>query len=716
MIQRLLSAVRGRVFAVGNRTVVIYGNFTGTLNMGDQIDESRKQLERERLLEKVERLAAEPLQDQARGLPIHPRLQYCAAGLVAGSPEASNGGGELPADVTITQVFEQQEEKLLVLGEDGSGKTRALRELTLSLVEAARNDIRLPVPLILNLASWGRKHERLVDWLVDELSQTGAYDQNRDRAGAWVTQELFLPLLLGLDEVDSEKRADCVRAINEFHMARKWVREMAVACRTDDYEAVLPTRLDLRGAVMLCPLTRQQIEEYLADRQLAVLRDAIAADSILREMAESPLTLGFMVAEYEDGGELTLLQAGSADERRARLAEAYVESRLKAADADARYPAARVRNWLGWIARNLQAHGERSFYLDRLQPTWLPTAAALRWYVVVDRLGTALLVACLFGLLFGLHFAVSSLPELTWIGALVGALVGGLLGGQADPAMGTKRGPGAVLWGAATAVVAVGTTTALVAALAGRLNLVGLALVVGALVSALAGFLAGGPGLRPRFIALLGPLGWSPALAVRHAVGGLVIGGVLGGLLGVAGVLTGTIRFQGGQEADLFMSASIAVGLTALLFGLVLALGFGLAGGLIAGLVEKESVPNQAVRRSVRRAALVFGWGGGLAGLLFFVLLVLIGGSPRPADNVPFAAQAALLIGPIVGVVAALAFGGYACLSHLALRLVLWRSGVVPFDCVRLMEHAKRCELVSRVGGGYEFRPGLLEYFGKVSR
>src|SRR5437867_12383681 len=111
IVQRLLSAVRGRVFAAGNRTVVIYGNFTGTLTMGDQIDESRKQLERERLLERVQRLAAEPLDDQARGQPIQPRFQYCAAELVAGAADGVRS--ELPADVTIAQVFEEQEERLL---------------------------------------------------------------------------------------------------------------------------------------------------------------------------------------------------------------------------------------------------------------------------------------------------------------------------------------------------------------------------------------------------------------------------------------------------------------------------------------------------------------------------------------------------------------------------------------------------------------------------
>ena len=70
----------------------------------------------------------------------------------------------------------------------------------------------------------------------------------------------------------------------------------------------------------------------------------------------------------------------------------------------------------------------------------------------------------------------------------------------------------------------------------------------------------------------------------------------------------------------------------------------------------------------------------------------------------------------IVGLVAALGFGGYACLSHFALRLVLARAGALPFDCVRFLEYAKHQELLVRVGGGYAFKPGLRDYFAETSR
>ena len=45
-------------------------------------------------------------------------------------------------------------------------------------------------------------------------------------------------------------------------------------------------------------------------------------------------------------------------------------------------------------------------------------------------------------------------------------------------------------------------------------------------------------------------------------------------------------------------------------------------------------------------------------------------------------------MGAPAGLAAGLAYGGYACLSHAALRLVLWRTGALPLNCVRFLDYA----------------------------
>jgi hypothetical protein len=697
---------------LGQRIVNVYGNFFGTINMGDQLVESRAPAERKRLLQAIRELVEIPLRDQLAGPPLAIPLQSCPSAVSGRSPEEGTASTSLPPGTLVGEVFRDERQKLLILGEGGSGKKTALRLLALELVARAEADETVPIPLILGLGSWDGRNARLADWLVRELSRPGPYELSAKRANWWIEQEKVLPLLWGLDTVELSRRAECLDEMNRYRESRDVTRDMAVTCRDDDYEALSPRRLSLRGAIRLLPLTPQQVDEHLAALGLDALRADVSADPTLGTLAGSPVALSFLASRYRDraGGHAPPSGDAGTEARVQRVVEDYVTSRLDDRDPNASCTREQITRWLGWIAVSL-SRGERTFYLDRLQPDWLPSRSARVTYAIADRASAALLVGCLFGLLFGLHFGL----ELVLVGAPAGALVGGLLGGR-DP---TSDNPvarafvgrvlsGLFIAGTASAIIT-GLTIGSFAMASG---------VLGALAGALGAGLAGGPGVRPRAIVLKGPVDWSLALALRHAAGGFVIGSSLGALVGFLGLRLGRVELRTAaadrlDETGLTLLAAVLVGV---LFGLIAALGFGMLGGLTAGIVEEQRRPNQAIRRSGRRALQVAA--GVVLGTVPLVtaVLTLVGGSPRLLDNVGFAAQASLLIGPILGIVAALAFGGYAVLSHATLRLVLWRCGVAPLAYVSFLEEAKRCELLSRVGGGYEFRPALLEYFARRYR
>jgi hypothetical protein len=66
-------------------------------------------------------------------------------------------------------------------------------------------------------------------------------------------------------------------------------------------------------------------------------------------------------------------------------------------------------------------------------------------------------------------------------------------------------------------------------------------------------------------------------------------------------------------------------------------------------------------------------------------------------------------------VISALSFGGYACLSHLALRLVLSRNGSLPFRLVPFLDYCAERIFLRKVGGGYIFVHRLLmEHFASL--
>ncbi len=164
----------------------------------------------------------------------------------------------------------------------------------------------------------------LPDWLVDELSAKYQIPQKMGRR--WLKSSRLLPLLDGLDELPSPRRAACVQAINTF-VHEEAPMGMAVCCRLREYTE-LSVRLQLNAAVRLLPLTDAQVQAYLAaggDR-LAAVRAAVQRDSALRIDARSPLLLSLMVRAYQDMTTADVMAESSATMalRRKQLMDAYV--------------------------------------------------------------------------------------------------------------------------------------------------------------------------------------------------------------------------------------------------------------------------------------------------------------------------------------------------------------------------------------------------------
>jgi hypothetical protein len=166
------------------------------------------------------------------------------------------------------------------------------------------------------------------------------------------------------------------------------------------------------------------------------------------------------------------------------------------------------------------------------------------------------------------------------------------------------------------------------------------------------------------------------------------------GLLGAVGaalfVVTAASRMGYGVGPALYaillgMVVGAVLGLPAAMIG-------GLIGGLEGGDVGTTTRPNQGIRRSGKVAALV---GGGFA-----VLLVLISTAAGPL--------LALALAFALGLPLALAYGGYAVLSHLALRLILWRQGAMPWNYALFLDTAAERVFLRKVGGGYIFIHRLL--------
>ena len=97
---------------------------------------------------------------------------------------------------SITQIFHDVSEKLLVLGAPGSGKTILLLELANALLQEARDDKTKSVPVVLNLSSWSFGRRSLFDWLSDELKRN--YGVDKRLANDLIGSDSIIYLLDGL--------------------------------------------------------------------------------------------------------------------------------------------------------------------------------------------------------------------------------------------------------------------------------------------------------------------------------------------------------------------------------------------------------------------------------------------------------------------------------------------------------------------------------------
>ncbi len=507
----------------------------------------------------------------------------------------------------------------------GAGKTTLLLELAQHLLDRAAQDPEHPIPVVFPLSSWVSRRRPLADWLVDALHEQ--YDIPRNLGQEWIETDQILPLLDGLDEVAQEHHAACVEAINTFRQDHGLL-PLVVCSRMGDYET-LGMRLRLQGALRVRPLTRAQVDSYLAQvgAPLTPVRQALQEDPMLWELLDTPLMLTIVTLAYAGQPAEALRTRGTLVERRQSLFSTYVARMFQRRSAIVPYTRQQTEHWLAWLAWQMTQHDQTVFYLEHMQPDWLPNR--VRW---IPTKGSRLVSGLFFGLFGGLFFTQGPwLLSRLLVGLFVGLLVG----------------------------------------LSPRLNL--------------------------DHIISIGTLRWSWSTIqsqLRRILGTGLFGGLLFGLFG------GLFFGQGlGLFGKLLIGLLIGLGIW-----LLAGLHIGLMEGLAGGEIDMKTVPNQGIRRSAWNAllaGLLFGLGIGLVNALITRLSIGLVVELRPFGG--------LVMALFFGLSGGLHYGGFACLQHLMLRLVLVRHDYAPWHYVAFLDYAAERIFLRKVGGGYIFIHRLLQ-------
>lgn len=308
-----------------------------------------------------------------------------------------------PPGTPILDIYKEAEDGLLILGKPGAGKSTLLYDLALALVTRAERDPGQPLPILVALASWAVKRLPLEQWLAEELVLR--YQIPRDLAVGWLQADQLLPLLDGLDEVAEEARSACIEAINAYRQQHPL--PLVVCSRREEYFTQL-RQLQLQGAIEVQPLTKAQIQHYLAagKRSLEAVRIVLDHNPTLQELLTTPLLLSVVILAYQGKTKNDLPQLGTAEAQQHQIFASYIQRMLERPVARGRFTQEQTRRWLTWLAQQMQQRQLTEFYLERLQLNWLPTLQAQKRFPWLNRLLVALLAGLLGGLLSGLFFGL----------------------------------------------------------------------------------------------------------------------------------------------------------------------------------------------------------------------------------------------------------------------------------------------------------------------
>ena len=596
----------------------------------------------------------------------------------------------------LSRLFAAAGGSMLILGAPGSGKTITLLQLLEELLNKARIDGDAPIPLLFNLSSFRNYVQEneadLTGWVAEQAYKQ--YRLKRETTREQLVAGRAITLLLdGLDEVPLAERKTCVAAINKF--VETYPSDLVVCSRISDYQE-LDEQLALNHALVLQPLSNGQIDTAIDQQpepERSQMLAQIQADWQLREALRSPLMLSrypqaFPALDTSDWSANDTVEA-----RRQFLFAAFVDAVLTQSASNT-MPSGEEETFksqnkgrLTFLAGRIQDTGTTLFYVEDLQPQWLPEKMLHRFRGIYG---------LILGLLFGLCFAL-----VFWSSLGLSAGLASVLAMPAATVLTTRiRRPlmqsivGAVVYWLIFELLGELIFVLLTRQDFGKFD--GLIIGLGAIISAGIASQAIDIQLREKVKIIRPPL---PRLFAQFKRG--ILYGLLGGL--VIGLLSGV--FDSIDEPFILtLRRGLIGGLIGLFVGPLICL---ILSFLNTPSVDDRPDPGQGVDFSIRNAVALTALFG-----LIFVLPVWYFELSTGSGNLD---NTHLLLANILPL-SFTWFGGLAWIQHIALRIMFASNDWLPLHLIAWLDDMAVLGLLRRVGGGYIFiHRSLLEYFAALA-
>jgi len=228
----------------------------------------------------------------------------------------------------------------------------------------------LPIPVLLNLATWRSEFASFDEWLRRILpNELGASKALAEK----IRDQIPLILLLdGFDEVLEQDRNSCLEALGQYGI--KPEHQFALTTRIEEYAAAKDAAV--YGQVEIAPLTAQQIEMSLTayaglTPEAKPLLNAIQKDPLLKQSLENPFYLNTAQLLFASGKNWSEFNFSATDVegRQQELVQRFVEYALKY-KVKQDYLPEKAEKWLRFLAGKMEEDKLRVFELVDFKPIW----------------------------------------------------------------------------------------------------------------------------------------------------------------------------------------------------------------------------------------------------------------------------------------------------------------------------------------------------------